>query len=37
LDKFGSVEAVISASSVELQEVHGIGKGIADKIKRAVS
>ena len=37
LDTFGSVEAVISASSNELQSVYGIGKGVADKIKWAVS
>ena len=37
LDSFGSVEAVISASSGELQSVEGIGKSIADKIRWAVS
>jgi DNA excision repair protein ERCC-4 len=37
LDKFGSVEAVISAESDELQSVYGIGKNVADKIKWAVS
>ncbi len=37
LAMFGSVEAAISASSSELQSVDGIGKGIADKIKLAVS
>ena len=37
LDTFGSVEAVISASSSELQSVYGIGKGVADKIKWVVS
>jgi len=37
LDKFGSVEAAISACSSELQSVDGIGKSIADKIKWAVS
>lgn len=37
LDKFGSVEAVISADSDELQSVYGIGKNVADKIKWAVS
>jgi ERCC4-type nuclease len=37
LAMFGSVEAVISASSSELQIVDGIGKSIADKIKWAVS
>ena len=36
LDRFGSVEAAISASSSELQSVDGIGKSIADKIKWAV-
>jgi len=37
LDRFGSVEAAISASSSDLQSVNGIGKSIADKIKLAVS
>lgn len=37
LDKFGSVEGVISAGSDELQAVYGIGKNVADKIKWAVS
>ena len=37
LDTFGSVEAVVSASSNALQSVSGIGKGLADKIKSAVS
>jgi ERCC4-type nuclease len=37
LDRFGSVEAAISASSSELQSVDGVGKSIADKIKWAVS
>jgi len=37
LAMFGSVEAVISASSSELQSVDGIGKSIADKIRWAVS
>jgi len=37
LDRFGSVEAIISASSSELQSVYGIGKGVAEKIKWAVS
>ena len=37
LDTFGSVEAVISASSSELQSVYGIGKSLADKIKWVVS
>lgn len=36
LDSFGSVEAVISASSSELQSVYGIGKDLADKIKWAI-
>jgi DNA excision repair protein ERCC-4 len=36
LDCFGTVEAVISASSTELQSVYGIGQGVADKIKWAV-
>jgi len=33
LDSFGSVEAVISAGSDELQTVYGIGKSVAGKIK----
>jgi len=37
LDRFGSVADVISASIDELQTVDGIGKGIAEKIKWAVS
>ena len=37
LDRFGSVEAAVSASSSELQSVDGIGESIADKIKWAVS
>ena len=37
LDRFGSVEAVISASIDDLQNVDGIGKNIAEKIKWAVS
>jgi ERCC4-type nuclease len=37
LDRFGSVEAVISASIDDLQTVDGIGKNIAEKIKWAVS
>jgi len=37
LDSLGSVEAVVSASSSELQSIHGIGKGLADKIRWAVS
>jgi len=37
LDRFGSVEAAISASSSDLQSVNGIGKSIADKIKLAIS
>ena len=37
LDKFGSVEAVISAGSNELQTVDGIGKSIAERIRWAVS
>ncbi len=36
LDRFGSVEAAISASSSELQSVDGIGIGVADKIRWAV-
>ena len=37
LDSFGSVEAVITATSEELQAVEGIGKHIAEKIRRVVS
>jgi DNA excision repair protein ERCC-4 len=37
LDRFGSVEAVISAGIDDLQTVDGIGKSIAEKIKWAVS
>jgi DNA excision repair protein ERCC-4 len=37
LDRFGSVEAVISAGIDDLQTVEGIGKNIAEKIKWAVS
>ena len=37
LDRFGSVEAVISAGIDELQTVDGIGKSIAEKIRWAVS
>jgi DNA excision repair protein ERCC-4 len=36
LDRFGSVEAVISAGIDDLQTVDGIGKNIAEKIKWAV-
>jgi ERCC4-type nuclease len=36
LDRFGSVEAAISASSSELRSVDGIGKSIADKIRWVV-
>ena len=37
LDRFGSVEAVISAGIDDLQTVDGIGKSIAEKIRWAVS
>jgi ERCC4-type nuclease len=37
LDRFGSVEAAISARSDELQTVDGIGKSIADRIRWVVS
>ncbi len=37
LDRFGSVEAVVSASIDDLQTVDGIGNNIAEKIKWAVS
>jgi ERCC4-type nuclease len=37
LDRFGSIEAAISASSSELQSIDGIGKSVAEKIKWTVS
>jgi len=37
LDRFGSVEGVITADREELKSVDGIGKDTADKIKWAVS
>lgn len=37
LDRFGSVETAITASSSELQSVAGIGESIADKIRWVVS
>jgi ERCC4-type nuclease len=37
LDALGSVEAVVTATSEELQSVEGIGKNIAERIKGAVS
>jgi len=37
LDRFGTVEGVISASNKELESVEGIGKGIARKIRWAVN
>ena len=37
LDRFGSVERVITANREELESVDGIGKDTADKIKWAVS
>ncbi|MHC4458149.1 MAG: ERCC4 domain-containing protein [Planctomycetota bacterium] len=37
LDSFGSVEAVVTATSEELQSVEGMGKHIAEKIRRVVS
>jgi ERCC4-type nuclease len=37
LERFGSVEAAISASSSKLQSVDGIGKSLADKIRWIVS
>lgn len=36
LDVFGSVEAVVTATSEELQSVAGIGKHIAEKIRWTV-
>lgn len=36
LDNFGSVAAIIAASSNELQAVEGIGKNLADRIKWSV-
>jgi ERCC4-type nuclease len=37
LDKFGSVEAVVTAQKHELQAVEGIGENIADGIKSVVT
>ena len=37
LDRFGTVEGVIRASGEELESIDGIGKGIAQKIRWAVS
>ena len=37
LDRFGSVERVITANREELESIDGIGKDTADKIKWAVS
>ena len=37
LDAFGSVEAVMTASIVELQSVEGVGNHTAERIKWAVS
>ncbi len=37
LNVFGSVKSVMMASNKELQEVKGIGKKIADKIKWVIS
>lgn len=37
LDNFGSVAAIVTASSSELQTVEGIGKNLADRIKWTVS
>jgi ERCC4-type nuclease len=37
LERFGSVEAAISASSSKLQSVDGIGKSLAEKIRWIVS
>ena len=37
LDHFGSVEAVITARSIELQSVEGIGRRIADRVRWVVS
>jgi len=37
LDAFGSVEAVVTATSEQLQSVEGIGENIAGRIKWAVS
>lgn len=36
LDAFGSVEAVVKATSEELQSVEGIGESIAERVKWAV-
>ena len=37
LEEFGSVEAVVTATSEKLQSVEGIGESIADRIKWAVT
>ena len=37
LDNFGSVAAIVAASSNELQAAEGIGKSLADRIKWTVS
>jgi ERCC4-type nuclease len=37
LSHFGSVEKVINASEKELQDVEGIGKGKAERIKEIIS
>ena len=36
LDAFGSVEAVVTATSEELQSFEGIGENIGERIKWAV-
>ena len=36
LARFGSVEGVVRAGTEDLQLVHGIGKGVADKIRWAL-
>ena len=36
IDAFGSAEAVVTATSEELQSVEGIGENIAERIKWAV-
>ena len=37
LDEFGSVEAVMTASEEELQEVHGVGAVTAERIREVVA
>jgi DNA excision repair protein ERCC-4 len=36
LARFGSVEGAVRAGTEDLQSIHGIGKGVADKIRWAL-